>query len=190
MRIAVIGTGNIGGALGTKWRAAGYDVTFGGRNATADGPGGAPVVTVADALAGADVVVLAIPGRAAAELVATNAAALAGKTVIDATNNIGAPEVNCRATVAASAPGALYARAFNTLGYENFVAPPEGAALFFAADPGARATTEELIRAIGLEPAFVGDGSAVGIVDGVLPLWFALVQHSGGNRKLAFRVVR
>jgi 8-hydroxy-5-deazaflavin:NADPH oxidoreductase len=190
MRIAVIGTGNIGGALGTKWRAGGYDVTFGGRDASADGPGGAPVLTIADALPDADVVVLAIPGRAAADLVATHSAALAGKTVIDATNNVGAPEVNCRAAVAAAAPNSPYARAFNTLGYENFVAPPEGAALFFAADPDARAITEELISATGLEPAFVGDGSAVGIVDGVLPLWFALVQQSGGNRKLAFRVVR
>ena len=190
MRIAVIGTGNIGGSLGTKWRAAGYDVTFGGRAAAADGPGGAPVVSIPDALAGADVVLLAVPGRAAADLVAANAAALNGKVVIDATNNIGAADVHCRAAVSAAAPDAHYARAFNTLGFENFVSPPEGASLFFAADPGARPAVEELISATGLEPAFVGDGDAARIVDGALPLWFALVQQSGGNRKLAFRVVR
>jgi len=190
MRIAVIGTGNIGGSLGTRWLAAGYDVTFGGRAASADGPGGAPVVTIPDALVDADVVLLAVPGKAAADLVSANAAALSGKIVIDATNNIGAAEVNSRAAVTASAPDAHYARAFNTLGWENFVAPPEGACLFFAADPGARPAAEELIRSTGLEPAFVGDRSAAGIVDGALPLWFALVQQSGGNRKLAFRVVR
>lgn len=190
MRIAVIGTGKIGGSLGAKWRAAGHNVSFGGRTASGDGPGGAPVVPIADALADADVVLMAVPGKVAAEVVSANADALNGKIIIDATNNIGAPEVNCRAAVVASAPSAQYARAFNTLGYENFVSPPEGACLFFAADPGARQAVEELITATGLEPAFVGDGSAAGIVDGVAALWFALVQQSGGNRKLAFRVVR
>jgi predicted dinucleotide-binding enzyme len=190
MRIAVIGTGNIGGSLGTKWGAAGYDVKYGGRGPSADGPGGAPVVPVGDAISDADVVLLAVPGKAAADLVSANAEALNGKILIDATNSIGAPEVNCRTAVAASAPGAHYARAFNTLGFENFVSPPEGACMFFAADPGARAAVEELITATGLEPAFVGDGNAAGIVDGALPLWFALVQQSGGNRKLAFRLVR
>ena len=190
MRIAVIGTGNIGGSLGTKWRAAGYDVTFGGRTASADGPGGAAVLSIPEAIADADVVLLAMPGRAAAELVSSHAAGLGGKIIIDATNNIGATEVNCHAAVAASAPDAHYARAFNTLGWENFVNPPEGAALFFAADAEARPAVEELIGATGLEPAFVGDASAARTVDGVLPLWFALVQQSGGDRRLAFRVVR
>jgi 8-hydroxy-5-deazaflavin:NADPH oxidoreductase len=190
MKIAVIGTGNIGGSLGTKWRAAGYDVTYGGRTAGADGPGGAPVVSVPDALADADVVLLAVPGKAAAELVSANAAAIRGKIIIDAANNIGAAAVNCRDAVLASAPDAHYARAFNTLGFENFVSPPDGACLFFAADPGARAAVEELITATGLDPAYVGDAAAAGIVDGALPLWFALVQQSGGNRRLAFRVLR
>jgi 8-hydroxy-5-deazaflavin:NADPH oxidoreductase len=190
MKIAVIGTGNIGGSLGTKWRTAGHDVTFGGRVASPDGPGGAPVVAAADALADADVVLLAVPGKAAADLVSANAHALNGKIIIDATNNIGASEVNSRSAVVDGAPDSHYARAFNSLGYENFVSPPDGACLFFAADPGARAATVELITATGLEPAFVGDGNAAGIVDGVSALWFALVQQADGNRKLAFRVVR
>ena len=35
---------------------------------------------------------------------------------------------------------------------------------------------------------YVGGGGAAHIVDGLLPLWFALVQQNGGNRKLAFVV--
>ncbi|MGH3504700.1 MAG: NAD(P)-binding domain-containing protein [Nocardioidaceae bacterium] len=31
MRIAVIGAGNVGGALGAKWKAAGHEVTYGSR---------------------------------------------------------------------------------------------------------------------------------------------------------------
>ncbi len=189
MRIAVIGTGNIGGTLGERWRAAGHDVTYGSRSAGNEGPGGAPVVPVADAVAAADVVLLAVPGGAAAEVVRANGAGLAGKVVIDAANRMGQPEVNSHAAVAADAPGAHYARAFNTLGWENFADPLPGSQLFFAADPAARAATEELISAVGLEPVFVGDATAAGTVDGLLPLWFTLMQQYG-NRKLAFRVVR
>lgn len=89
---------------------------------------------------------LAVPGRAAAEVLAEHGQALAETVVIDATSNIGAAEINCRSAVASSAPG--------------------------------------------LGPEYVGDGSAAGIVDGLLPLLFASVQQSGGNRKIAFSVVR
>jgi 8-hydroxy-5-deazaflavin:NADPH oxidoreductase len=190
MRIAVIGTGNIGGTLGEKWRGAGHDVVYGSRTASADGgPAGAAVLTVGQAIDGADAVLLAIPGPAVADLVSEYGAALAGKVVIDAANQIGQPEVNSRSAITATAPDAQYARAFNSLGWENFAEPAPGAALFFAADPAVRTATEELISAVGLEPAYVGDRSAAGVVDGVASLWFALVQQ-GGNRRLAFRVLR
>jgi predicted dinucleotide-binding enzyme len=87
-------------------------------------------------------------------------------------------------------PDAKYARAFNSLGWENIADPPEGAELFFAADPDARAAVEELIRTTGLGPEYVGDADAASVVDGVGRLWFALVQQPGGDRRLAFRVVR
>lgn len=80
-------------------------------------------------------------------------------------------------------------RAFNTLGWENFADPPTGAVLFFAADADARPAAEELISAVGLEPAFVGDAGASVTVDALLPVWFALVQQHNGNRRLALSVV-
>jgi len=41
MKIAVIGTGHIGGTLGQRWRAAGHEVVYGSRAAM--GPPGGPV---------------------------------------------------------------------------------------------------------------------------------------------------
>jgi len=205
MRIAVIGKGNIGGSLGSKWRAAGHDVVYGARDASVEGspggiggvvppgastgPGGAPVLGIGNALKDADVVLLAVPGKVVPDVVSEHRAALAGKTVIDAVNRIGAPEFDSRAIIADAAPQARYVRAFNTLGWENFVNPLPGTDLFFAADPAARATAEELIEAVGLRPAFVGDAGATATVDALLPLWFALVQQNGGNRRLALRLV-
>jgi predicted dinucleotide-binding enzyme len=190
MRIAVIGKGNIGGTLGSRWRAAGHDVVYGARGGSGEGPGGAPVRAIGEALEDAAVVLLAVPGQAVPDLVQEQGAALAGKVVIDAVNRIGAPEFDSRALIAAAAPSARYVRAFNSLGWENFADPVPGAAMFFAADPEARAVAEELISAVGLEPAFVGDPMATSTVDALLPLWFALVKLNGGNRRLALRIVR
>ena len=189
MRIAVIGKGNIGGSLGGKWRAAGHDVVYGARDGSGEGPGGAPVLSIGDALKDADVVLLAVPGPVVPDVVTEHRAALAGKTVIDAVNRIGAPQFDSRAIIADAAPQARYVRAFNTLGWENFVNPLPGTDLFFAADPAARGTAEELIEAVGLRPVFVGDAGATATVDALLPLWFALVQQNGGRRRLALRMV-
>jgi predicted dinucleotide-binding enzyme len=148
------------------------------------------VLAVGDALKDADVVLLAVPGQVVPDVVREQSAALDGKIVIDAVNRMGAAEFDSRALIADAAPQARYVRAFNSLGWENFASPLPGANLFFAADPGARTVAEELISAVGLEPAFVGDPGATAIVDALLPLWFALVKLNGGNRRVALRIVR
>jgi predicted dinucleotide-binding enzyme len=189
MRIAVIGTGHIGSAVGEKLAAAGHEVTYAARSVGDSGPGGKPIQALADAASAADVVVLAVPGAALANVVAELGSTLNGKVVVDAVNNMRQQPVNSHDAIMAAAPEARYVRAFNTLGWENFAQPLADADLFFAADPRARATAEELIAAVGLRPLFVGDATAAGIVDGLLPLWFAMVTQRGGNRRLAFRLV-
>lgn len=186
----MIGKGHIGGTLGSRWLTAGHDVVYGAREGSGEGPGGAPVRSIGDAVKDADAVVLAVPGHAVADIVREQGEALAGKVVIDAANRMDGTEFDSRALIAAAAPSARYVRAFNSLGWENFAGPIPGANLFFAADPQARAAAEDLISAVGLEPAFVGDATATATVDALVPLWFALVRQNGGNRKLALRIVR
>src|ERR1700752_408325 len=131
MRIAVIGKGNIGGTLGSKWRAAGHDVVYGARDGSGQGPGGAPVRSIGDALEDAEAVLLAVLGQAVPDVVNEQGAALAGKVVIDAVNRMGAPEFDSRALIAAAAPSARYVRAFKSPGWENFTGPVPGAGRFF-----------------------------------------------------------
>jgi predicted dinucleotide-binding enzyme len=185
-RIAVIGTGNIGGTLGRRWSEAGYRVAFGARAPRADGPGGAPVVSIDEAVTDADVVLLAVPAGAVAGLVAHLGPTLADTVVIDATNNLRGASANARSEFT---PDTRYVRAFNTLGWENFDDPVPESDLFFAADPRARAVAEELISALGLRPQYVGGAGAADVVDGLLRLWFALVGENGGNRRLALKLV-
>jgi predicted dinucleotide-binding enzyme len=135
MKIAVIGAGNIGGTLGRKRAAAGHEVVYGVRS-----PGAPGTAAVADAVAEAEVVVLAVPGSAAKDVLASLGAALVGKVVIDATNDIqqGAGKLHALDELA---DGAHPVRAFNTLGWENFTDPVfDGVAadLFYAAEEGPR----------------------------------------------------
>ena len=104
-RIAVIGgTGPQGKGLAYRWARHGHEVVIGSRSAdkavataheVADrvaAEGGAPVVsgaTNAEAAAGADVVVLAVPYDGHDELVASLAGELAGSTVISCVNPLG-----------------------------------------------------------------------------------------------------
>ncbi len=189
VRVAIIGTGHIGGTLGRALQRRGHEVTFGSGSHAGEDLDGIAAVDVPTALGGADVVLLAIPGAAVAELAATQADALQGCLVIDATNNLAGASPNARDELA-DIPGLRYARAFNTLGWENFERPQFGqerADLFYSCDDaGDVATVGTLIEDVGLHPVHVGLG-AHAVVDGLLPLWFALSKVYG--RHLAFRLL-
>jgi predicted dinucleotide-binding enzyme len=195
MKIAVLGTGRIGGTLGRAFAAAGHDVTFGARDPqqalSAAADSGAGVTDVAEAVAGSEVVVLAVPGGAVAEVVRENAQALGGKLVVDAANDIGGGgPANSHDVIVSAAPGVRYARAFNSLGVENLQDPHYGDVvgdMFYTSSEADREIVEQLIDAVGLRPVWLGDGAQAQL-DDLLRLWFTLSRISG-SRHFAFKFV-
>ena len=184
-RIAVIGSGNIGGTVGRAWQRAGHEVVYASRSPTPP-----RTVAIADAIAGADVVLLAVPGASVPPLLAEHGPALEGRVVIDATNDVGGERLHHADTYAQSAPAARFARAFNTLGFEMFADPSVGgetADLFWCGPQDAG--VEQLIADVGLRPVRVGDIDAIDVVDGVCRLWLTLVFRQGYPRRLAFRLL-
>jgi 8-hydroxy-5-deazaflavin:NADPH oxidoreductase len=196
MKMGIIGAGNIGSTLGQKWASAGYEVRFGVRNP--NDPEYAHLRTigavdeVSTAVSSGEVVVLALPSGAVASFASTYAGALAGKIIIDATNDFSRPVMNSLNVLTEAVPGARLVRAFNTLGWENFANPEIGGMqidLFFCGDPSVRSSIEELITAIGLNPVYIGDIESAALLDGITRLWITLVRGQGYSRRTALKLL-
>jgi predicted dinucleotide-binding enzyme len=187
MKIAIVGAGNIGGTIGERWVKAGHQVTYGLRNPSKRS-GAKPIE---EALEGAEVVLLAVPGSATVEFVREHAKALDGKVIVDATNNFGGPKVNSWPELAPAIPRAQLFRAFNTLGWDVFANPLVGGiqADHFCCGPEGpgREVVEKLVADAGLRPIWVGGPDQVDTVDGALRLWFVLSRVRG--RRIAFKLI-
>jgi 8-hydroxy-5-deazaflavin:NADPH oxidoreductase len=180
--IGVIGGGNIGRTVGAAWQRAGHDVRYSSRS-----PAPPETVSVADAIAHAEAVLLSVPGGAVPALLAEHGRALAGRLVIDATNDAGGGPLS-HPEAYGHAPDARFVRAFNSLGWELFAEPAIGGAvadLFWCGPQDA----EALLADVGLRPVRVGDIDAIDVVDGVGRLWLTLVFRQGHPRRLAFRML-
>ncbi len=187
-RVAVIGAGDVGGAIAAALRDGDREVTVGVRSPTEPGQ-----QAVDEAIAGAGAVVVAIPGSAVEGFAATHGRALAGRLVLDATNDLSEGHGGALHHMDAwtlHAPGALVCRAFNTIGFENVARPrfgEENADLLWCGPEPAQEEAEDLIRSTGLRPVRVGGAEAADLLDGVARLWFTLAR--GRGRHVAFRVL-
>jgi predicted dinucleotide-binding enzyme len=163
VRIAILGAGLVGSALGRLWHAAGHDVTFAARDAArpraleAELGERAHAASVADAVAGADVVLVAVPGPAVTDVLQA-AGPLDGRVMIDAANSFGRQQVTLR-SLAGAFPSARWVRAFNSLSAvvmadDNHRKPPW--VMFLSGDEEAKPVVAQLIRDAGFEPVDLG----------------------------------
>lgn len=201
MKIAVIGTGNIGGTLGRQWAAAGHDVVFGARDPEAEKVRallaevgqGATAASVPTAVTQADAVLFAIPGRAMSETIAQLGDHLNGKILLDATNNVGQQPMNNLSVLRQAAPDSPIFRAFSTLGWENFAEPlidGQQVDLFYCGDAGkGERVVSQLIEDVGLRPVYLGGVEQADLPDAMTRLWFTLAFQQGKGRRLAFKVL-
>jgi predicted dinucleotide-binding enzyme len=196
MRIAIVGAGSVGTALAEACRRLGHDVAVGVRDP--DDPKHADVdgrTTTAAAVAGADLVVLAVPAGAVPD--ALDGLPLAAPTVVvDATNAVAGPVPGGAPTVAAYVrsvldPGIPLVKAFNTIGAEHMVSGTvDGHPAFMpvAGDDGGVDVVVDLARAIGFDAVALGGIDAVPMVEGHARLWIHLMR-SGWGRGFGFGVL-
>lgn len=170
MKIAVVGRGNVGGGLADFWEKAGHDVTRIGKD------GG----DVSDA----EAVLVAVPGGAVADAL-DKVQGLEGKTVVDATNLVGAEapagfESNAEFVKSktngptAKAFNLNFARLYGQLGEAK--SKPSNP---WAGDEEARVMVERLIRDAGYEPVYAGGLENAKTLEAGIKLFFAISQASG-----------
>lgn len=209
MNVGIIGAGNVGGALGKRWAAAGHKIKFGVRDATRPdvqqllrGCGSeVSAGSVADAARFGEVVVLATPFPAT-QAALESAGDLTGKIVIDCTNPL-KPDLSGLAVghdtsaaelVASQAKGARVVKCFNTTGANNMENPayPNGKAVMFCCgdDPGANAAVMKLGADIGFEMIDAGKLEIARLLEPLAMLWIHLAYRGGLGREFAFRLMR
>ena len=200
VRIGILGSGQVGRALARGWTAHGHEVRIGTRqDAVEDLPVGRPAEVVADA----DLVVLAVQGTAAVDLVGSLAAELEGRVLVDATNPLdmsgGAPMLFVGTTdslgeqVQRAAPGARVVKAYNTVGNPLMVDPqlPGGPPTMFLAgdDADAKERVAGLLRDTGWEVADLGGIAASRWLEAMCMAWVAY-GATHGTWDHAFKLVR
>lgn len=209
MNIGIIGSGNVGGTLGTRWAKAGHQVTFGSRD-----PGAADMkqllaragsnacaATLKETVKARDVLLLATPWPVTKDVV-QGLGDLTGKVLIDATNPL-LPDLSgltlgtttsATEQVAGWARGAKVVKAFNTVGSNIMENPAFGAdkpVLFFCGDDaGAKGKVKQLADELGFEGVDAGPLTQARLLEPFALLWISLAYKAGLGREIAFKLLR
>jgi predicted dinucleotide-binding enzyme len=172
--VGVLGTGVVGQTLVGRLAQLGYDVLVGARSADSESLApfrdmpGVTTGTFADAVAHADLVINATNGRHALDaLESTVADALAGKTVLDVSNDlepveggfprpVAGPDNSLGRRIQEAFPDAHVVKSLNTMNCKVMVEPtlvPGDHVVFLSGDDaGAKDRVAELLAAFGWRP--------------------------------------
>jgi predicted dinucleotide-binding enzyme len=199
MRIAIVGAGRVGETLGTRWGAAGHSVLYGVRNPDDAKYEGFEVETIDEAVASADVIVLAVPWPAAREAV-TAMGDVGDRILVDATNPVSADRTHLHSDrsgaehIADWATGGTVVKAFNTTGSGNMKNPnyPDGTPVMFVAgdDKAAKQTVMHLAGDIGFDAVDGGPLIASRDLEHLATLWIRLAYGLGHGPDIAFSLLR
>lgn len=187
----MIGTGNVAGALGPAFAAQGHEIIYGSREPgradvtelVARTGGNASATGQVEAAAQADIVVVAVPGGVAEDVVA-GLGDLSGKIIIDPTNRVApgddgfmshSTDASNAELIQALAPDAHVVKAFNTLNYRTMIDPEASGGPVSIPIAGnnddAKATVAELIEGMDLEVIDLGPVRFAHVLEGMLVVW-------------------
>lgn len=202
MNIAIIGTGNVGGALATNWSKKGYNIYLGvqdennfkGQNLLKNDHTFA--FSIHEAVTKSDVILIATPPTAIFEIL-EQMGDVSGKIIIDATNSVmkGPEPYKTVYHAIADKTDAEVVKCFNTTGFENMLDPiynGEGIDMFMAGDsPKAKEIALQLALDCGFGSCIdFGKSDKVELLEKFALSWINLAIMQGHGRNMAFKVVR
>lgn len=207
--IAILGAGNVGGALARVWSAAGHSVTFGlpepqsekSRAALSKLGGTARAASNKGAASSAQIVALCVPWPAAQDAI-RQCGNLSGKIVIDCTNPLRADlqglsigtTTSAAEQVASWASGAKVVKAFNTIGAADFGNAQFGTqradGFYCGDDPASKSWVLDLIEAAGLDPVDAGPLRNARWLEAMAMLWIDLAVNQKQGPNHGFKLLR
>jgi len=193
MNVGILGSGNVAKTLGAGFLALGHAVKLGTGDVTklADWRrehAGADVGSFAEAAAFGEIVVLAVKGTAALDVLQVAGPGVNGKVVMDATNPIAdAPPENgvlrffttlddsLMERLQRAHPDVRFVKAFNSVGNARMVHPEYAAGrptMFVCGnDAGAKTTVTDLLERFGWETLDLGGAEAARAIEPLCMLW-------------------
>lgn len=205
MRFAIIGAGNVGSALARAIQGEGHDVVVTARSSgrvdvLVEELGVQKAGSNKEAVAGADVVVLAVPFAAVEDVLAEVGSDLDDKIVIDPTNHLKADYSGLAVEgtsgaeiIQGKAPGAKVVKAFNTI-FASKMADPvhEGTpldGLIAGDDAEAKTTVLKLLERMGCRPLDCGPVAAARYLEAMAFLNIALNARNGWAWQTGWKLI-
>lgn len=203
MIIAVIGSGNVGGALAQQWVKAGHTVLIGAKFPLSEKNiqlatkiGEDRFTSVESAVRQSEVILIATPPTAVFDLL-EQMGDVSGKVLIDATNAVRQKPAPYDTVYHALADKtrAKVVKCFNSTGFENMQNPTyhgEKIDMFMAGgDAEAKAVATQLALDAGFGTCWdFGNADKVVLLEQFALSWINLAILQGQGRDIAFRVVR
>ena len=204
MKIAIIGTGNIGGTLGTKWAKKGHTVIAGVRDA--DNFKGKEVLaeaqilitTIHEAVQKSEIILISTPATVAIE-VAKSLGDTTGKIIIDAMNIVmgRGPEgfTNTADAILANTQTRDIVKCFNTTGFNNMRNPvyhSEAIDLFVAGDSErGKEAAIQLAKDAGFAECYsIGGNDKFQLMEQFAWFWINLAIFQGQGREIGFKLLK
>ncbi len=203
MKIAIIGTGNVGGALAKQWSKAGHQITLGVRDvnnfkgANLTNQENISIDTIPHACEKSDVIVVAAVPPATIDIISAMGN-VSGKVIIDAMNSIRTKPEGYANTFEAFkdlCKGAEIVKCFNSTGFENMQNPHynnKGIDMFVAGNSAiGKQTATTLALDAGFENCydFGGDEKAA-LLEQLAFCWINLAIMQGLGRDIAFKIIK
>jgi predicted dinucleotide-binding enzyme len=200
MRIGIVGAGNVGRAIGDGWTVKGHDVVYGVRDpSTSADPKRSR--KVADAVADAEVVVLAVMFHSA-EAALRDCGDLSGKILIDPTNPLAIDEGGLKLAIGfetssaefvAARTAATVVKTLNQVG-----AAVLGSATVYSTRPiqfvasddaGAKRTATRLVEDLGFEVLDAGPLKAARLLEPMAMVWIDQSMRHGMDPSRAWALI-
>ena len=204
MKIAIIGTGNVGGALATKWAQQGHRIFLGVNDLTQfkgkdllQNPN-TSVHTIQAAVQQSEVVLLATPAPAAVA-VAQSLGDTTGKIIIDAMNIVmgRGPQgfTNTADAILANTASRDVVKCFNTTGFNNMQNTQYGEVTIDAFMAGDSTAAKATVRQLALDAGFaecydVGGNDKFQLMEQFAFFWINLAMMQGHGRDIAFKLLK